>query len=197
MTEASPLTYPEDTSFDELNTVPSRKGNRVRRYGINYNPSNAVARDYDKRKAKVEFVWKAVASNASLTFLVVQDGSTIRFFDRSSQEFAANKKSFEINLNSYSRPSVGDVGGNVCRFASGKGYLFIVNSDIEPLVVTYDKEKDEINVTKIVILARDFEGLRDGLQNDEEPPTLTKEHHYNLQNQGWIPLQTGSVNGTT
>jgi len=193
MTEASYLTYPEDASFDELNTVPSRKGNRVRRYGINYNPLNVVPRTYDKRQVKAEFVWRSVASNASLSFLVVQNGPEISFYDRSKQEFATSKKSFTINCNDYARPGASTSGTNICRFASGKGYLFIVNKDMEPLVVTYDKLLDDIKVTKIVILARDFEGLRDGLQNDEEPSTLSKEHHYNLLNQGWVPLPGGKT----
>ena len=37
-----------------------------------------------------------------------------------------------------------------------------------------------------VIQVRDFEGVDDDLGNDEEPFTLSKEHHYNLLNQGWM-----------
>ena len=191
ITEASYLTYPEDSSLDELNTVPTRKGNRFRRLGIDYSVSNISVRlNYDPMAAKAEFVWRAVASTPELTFLVVQNGPILSFFDRSKPEFAANKKSFEINLNGYTRPGISDVTTKACRFASGKGYLFIVNPDIEPLVITYDKTADTITTTKIAVLARDFEGLRDGLQNDEEPSTLSKEHFYNLLNQGWVSTKT-------
>ena len=190
VTEASPLTYPEDTSLDECNTVPSRKGNRTRRFGINYSASNSVSRSYDPSLAKAEFMWRAVGANPGLSFLVVQNGAEISFFDRTKTNFAANKKTFTINLNEYSRPGALSVAKNPCHFASGKGYLFIVNQDLEPLVVTYNVVDDSITVTKIVILARDFEGMRDGLQNDEELSTLTKSHFYNLLNQGWVSTKT-------
>ena len=36
ITEASPLTYPEDASYDEDNMILYRKGNRSRRLGINF-----------------------------------------------------------------------------------------------------------------------------------------------------------------
>jgi hypothetical protein len=44
-------------------------------------------------------------------------------------------------------------------------------------------------------LIRDFEGLDDELAVDEEPSTLSAEHHYNLKNQGWVPTtpSTGLV----
>lgn len=36
ITEASPLTYPEDASYDEDNMILYRKGNRSRRLGIDF-----------------------------------------------------------------------------------------------------------------------------------------------------------------
>lgn len=38
VTEAGPLTFPENASADELNMEISRKGNRRRRLGIDYEP---------------------------------------------------------------------------------------------------------------------------------------------------------------
>ena len=193
ITEASYLTYPEDSSFDELNTVLSRKGNRTRRFGINYNLNNFFARSYVNTDAKTEYLWNAVASQASLAFLVVQNGSTINFFNRSMGAFAANVKPFSIDLNLYTRPGVSNVRTMQCKFTSGKGYLFIVGPDIEPLVITYNRDTDTITTTKIAILARDFEGVQDGLQNAEEPSTLSSAHFYNLLNQGWVSTTTSSA----
>jgi len=190
ITEASYLTYPEDSSLDELNTVPTRKGNRFRRLGMDYNLSNATVRLYDPTWAKTEFMWRSVASTAQLTFLVVQNGNEITFYDRAKPEFAVNKKAFSINLNDYTRPGVGAITTSGCKFASGKGYLFIVNQDCEPLIVTYNKSDDTISITKVTILARDFEGMRDGLANDDEPSDLSSAHFYNLLNQGWVTTKT-------
>jgi hypothetical protein len=186
VTEASPLTYPEDTTLDELNTVPFRKGNRQRRYGINYNPSNSTPRPYDSTRAKSEFVWAAVAAKPALTFLVVQNDNEVSFYDRSQQAFAANKKAFTVDLNSYTRPGVSTAGALPCHFAAGKGILFIVNQDVEPLSVSYDPNSDSISVNKIVIQMRDYEGVPDGLANDAEPSQLSVAHFYNLLNQGWV-----------
>lgn len=190
ITEASPLTYPEDSSLDELNTLPTRKGNRTRRFGINYNSGNATPRIYDPAEAKSEYMWSAVGGNAGLTFLVVQNGNDVSFYDRSSDGFADTIKNFRVNLAAYTRPGVTTASATRCTFAAGKGYLFIVQQDIEPLVITYDVTSDSITVTPIVILARDFDGLNDGLQNDEEPAQLTSSHFYNLLNQGWVTPKT-------
>lgn len=195
VSEASYLTYPEDSSFDESNTVLSRKGNRQRRFGMDYNTGNATARTYDATRAKNEFMWSAVGRNAALSFLCIQDGNVVSFYDRSQAAFAANVKSFNIDINLYCRPGISDAGTSMCKFASGKGFLFIVNPDIEPIVVSYDKITDTISVTKILILARDFEGLYDSLQNDEEPSLLSKQHNYNLLNQGWVNPRTSTVTG--
>ena len=186
MTEASPLTYPENTSFDELNTVLSRKGDRSRRFGFDYAAGNATPRTYKRETAKTEYMWTAVGSNPALSYLVVQDANLITFYDRTVTGFASTKKAFEVDLNSYTRPGISAVVNVPCKFACGKGYLFVVSSDTEPLVVTYSKELDNIKVTKLAILGRDFNGMRDGLANDEEPSILTKEHYYNLRNQGWV-----------
>lgn len=191
ITEASFLTYPEDSSLDELNTVPSRKGNRIRRLGFNYNAGNFVTYPNQIAYAKNEFTWNAVGGNAASTFLVIQNGHDISFHDRRIASFANSLKSFRLDLNLYARPEVSDTSFSICKFASGKGYLFIVSPDIEPLVVSYNKATDTFTVTKVIIQARDFEGVNDGLTNDAEPTTLSNLHYYNLLNQGWVNPKSG------
>lgn len=186
MSEASPLTYPEDTSADELNTVPTRKGNRTRRFGVNYSSDNISTQTFTSTDAQTSFMWLSAAANVANTFLVVQNGKMLRFYDRSAGGFADNEESFTIDLSAYLRPGVTSVGRMRCQFASGKGFLFVVGADIEPLIVQYNSSTNNITVQKITILIRDFEGLSDGLANDAEPTTLSKEHWYNLLNQGWI-----------
>jgi hypothetical protein len=195
ITEASYLTYPEDSSLDELNTVPSRKGNRTRRFGMNYATGNASAVSYDPTTAKESFMWNAVASQAAKSFFVYQNGNELHFFDRSVPSFALSKLPFIMDLRLYARPGVSDVKTQSCRFASGKGFLFVVNPDCDPMIVAYDPSTQTFSVTRLTILARDFEGLFDGLSNDAEPTTLTKEHYYNLLNQGWVSPRSVTVTG--
>lgn len=188
ITEASALTYPEDASYDELNTIITRKGNRSRRLGITYGAQavDAANEVTDQSFAQTEFVWKAVGNNANTNFLIVQNGNIVSFYDLSGTTPLANKKSFTIDLDTYLRPGASTASTEQVQMTYGKGFLFIVSDKIEPLVVKYNKDTDTISTTQIAILIRDYEGLDDGLANDAEPTVLTKEHHYNLQNQGWV-----------
>jgi hypothetical protein len=189
ITEASYLTYPEDASTDELNTVPSRKGNRTRRLGIDYEtgytlqPVTLVDTDVIN-----EFVWKSADQNPLKTFLCVQTGTTILFFDLFGEAISPSLKSFSLDLFDFAAPgaSQAQIGSADCQFTSGKGFLFIANPYTEPLVVEYLPDTDTISAVPILILVRDFEGVNDGLANDEEPVTLSNEHKYNLMNQGWV-----------
>jgi hypothetical protein len=81
--------------------------------------------------------------------------------------------------------------------ASGKGHLFVVQEFIDPVTVTYNLEDDDITSIRIWIMMRDFDGVNDGLPNDVEPVTLSKEHHYNLRNQGWVVPGSPSVQSST
>ena len=187
ITEASPLTFPEDTSYAELNTILSRKGSRTRRQGMAYTDTGVVAAAEitDFTKAQNEFVWRAVGRNANLNYLCMQRDDIIYFADTSDSD---TNKAFTIDLKDYVRSGGNTdlVGSSLVQMASGQGFLFLVSKEIEPLYVSYDIDTDSIEVLKITILQRDFEGLKDGLANDQEPSVLSKEHHYNLMNQGWV-----------
>ncbi len=196
ITEASPLTYPEDSSYDELNTILYRKGNRTRRLGQDYSNHsvNTSLEVFSGNASQNEFVWKAVGNQSNKNFLVIQKKNVIKFFDMEPSDILSEEKSFSINLEDYLRPNSSEyeLETELVQFAFGRGYLFVVCDKTEPLIVEYDADTDTIDVTPIVILIRDFEGLDDGLQNAEEPISLTKEHHYNLQNQGWLSTVTST-----
>ena len=199
ITEAGYLTYPEDSSSDELNTIPTRKGNRTRRFGIdfedNYQEIDIIVDEaVDVIK---DFVWKAVNKVASTNFLCLQVGTNVYFFSLEADPVSDSFKGFSLDLTDFATPtsSAGQIQTNLCEFASGRGYLFIVHPYLEPILVTYDETTDAISAVNIIIQMRDFEGLNDGLANDQEPPTLSKEHHYNLLNQGWGAPSAGTVPG--
>src|ERR1043165_2464262 len=199
ITEASYLTYPEDSSNDELNTVVSRKGNRTRRLGMTYQGMPFVpgtVSGINEFEARAEYIWRAVANRADVNFLVMQRGSTLWFFSCSIEPLTAGKGTYEVDLSKYFRPNLIYYPFNtVCQFASGKGYLFVVHPGLEPFVVTYDPDRQVFSDSKIVIMQRDLEGVNDNLANDEEPTVLTKEHHYNLQNQGWVTSNRSQSSG--
>lgn len=188
ITEASYLTYPEDASIDELNTIISRKGNRTRRVGIDYQ-SGYVLEDLSITDDKVvnEYVWNSANNDALYNFVVVQVGSLIHFYRMDEGTISAHLQDFTVPLTDFliNGATSEDVEKEFAAFSSGAGFLFIAHSLTSPLVVTYDKTDNDLIITPVIIEVRDLEGIDDGLENDEEPTTLSPEHHYNLLNQGW------------
>jgi hypothetical protein len=82
ITEAGYLTYPEDASTDELNTVISRKGNRTRRLGIDYEDDYVLTDvGITPDVAINEFVWLSANKHPGSNFLVVQVGTVIHFLE--------------------------------------------------------------------------------------------------------------------
>lgn len=192
ITEASLLTYPENSCIALDNCILYRKGNISRRLGIDFEPGwrqspyayyQADINDYGIS----EYKWEAAANDINKNFLVSQIGLTIRFHDLNYQDLGAHIKSFEIDMTPFFAPNVTADEARACtlQYTSGKGYLFIVGEKFEPIIVEYLKDTDAIQVNRIYVQVRDFVGVNDGLANDEEPATLSAEHNYNLLNQGW------------
>lgn len=200
ITEAGYLTYPEDASVDELNVIISRKGNRTRRRGIDYQ-DGYVLNDLGATEDMVvnEHSWISVNNDPSVSFLVLQVGEKIHFFDMGGDDaLSANKKSFVVDLNSYkiNTANLLDLQTVPAEFSSGFGLLFVAHKGIDPLSIEYKPATDTLEVIRIVIQIRDLEGVYDGLANDEEPNSLSTAHHYNLKNQGWLPPGTKTITPT-
>lgn len=201
ITEAGYLTYPEDSSVNELNTVLSRKGNRQRRLGIDYESgfsfnSNSYNIVLDNtNKASNEYVWKSVNNDVSVNFLAVQQAEVVYFYALGSNPISGHKKVWCINFSLYIRPgaTLDQVQTTNCSMISGKGYLFVAHPHCEPLVVIYRPNTDSVDVIPTTIKVRDFDGVDDGFDNDYEPPSLSNLHQYNLQNQGWVSTSQNPI----
>lgn len=199
ITEAGYLTYPEDASTDELNTVLHRKGNRTRRLGMDYETGSTAVPlpGYRTTDPTVEYLWKAVDNIADVNFFVVQVGDKLHIFDTVSTPLSAGKKGFVVNLQDFKSPTATtqQVRNTHVQMVAGKGFLFVVQEFIDPFSIEYERSTDTINTIRVVIQVRDFDGVNDGLPNDAEPTDLSVEHHYNLKNQGWVT--PGSKPATT
>lgn len=202
VTEAGPLTYPENASTDELNTVIKVKGSRSRRFGIDWEPSSIAANiDVGSLNTNVStcYAWKAVGNDSSVNFLCVQVAGKIYFYDIDATPITGTAISFTIDLTTFASPTatVDQIKDTPVQMASGKGYLFIVSPYIEPIFASYDKTSNTLSTVKIIIAVRDFDGVNDSLTNEDQPTTLSNEHYYNLRNQGWVqPGPNGVVDGT-
>lgn len=183
VTEAGPLAFPENASFDEENCVLNRNGSRQRRLGMDFEEG------YTFRGASIAantavncFRWENAANNPDYQFAVVQIGNDLLVFD-------ANKPDISNNLiATVSIPSL--AGTAYCQAASGSGYLFITNGVANPQYLAYNPTTNTVTVGSIDIQVRDVFGVNDGLGVTERPATLSAAHDYNLRNQGW---PTGTV----
>lgn len=194
VTEAGALTYPENASIDEDNCVIFRKGNRSRRLGMDFEDSYALSVYSNSGSASTRtYRWESVNNDAAVNFLVHRIGTSIYFYDLSQSPLSSGLKSFSIDLNAFAMPGTTNLDTSEVSMVGGKGYLFVVGESLEPFLVVYDSDLDTVDTQRIYIQMRDFQGVNDGLANDEEPATLTGLHKYNLMNQGWIdPRNDGS-----
>jgi hypothetical protein len=86
ITEASPLTFPENASIDEDNFELLRDGSRRRRLGMDYEESyqivtTSVNNPEGGELAVNTFNWKNAGGVPDKELLVVQTGQNLRVFD--------------------------------------------------------------------------------------------------------------------
>lgn len=203
ITEATGLNFPENAVTDADNTKFEKVGRATRRRGIDLE-LNAIAKAYNESEGIVhEYVWNSVAKTGGVTFLVIQIGSEVFFYELTINEALSNGiLPGSITLDLYKAPGAGDISHIPCSFTSGQGYLFCAHPRCDPVIVRFNDVEDQFEIARIRILTRDFEGEEDGLGVSVNPSTLTKEHQYNLRNQGWYKtVRAGASNngggGTT
>ena len=203
-TEASPLSFPENTAYDMDNVILQRDGSIRCRLGLQYEADYArvgpvtidgttpVTANRAKRMATGVGVWPSVGGDGELEFTVVQMGNILYIHDSSKGSISGNLK-FSIDLDIFKITSISYE--DKVQFATGNGYLFVAGPQIDPFYVIYDPDTDSISVQGIAIQIRDFEDLEPEQANDFRPGTLTPEHAYWLRNAHWLPTYT--VDGFT
>lgn len=199
ITEATGLNFPDNAVTEAWNTVFERVGSVTRRRGFDLE-AQAETLAYDTTNGILkEFIWQSVALTGGFTFLVLQVGWNIHFFELSlNSALSAGVQPESIDLRDYRAP-----GANVNRhtpasFTAGAGYLFIAHPSCEPLIVRYNDVENVFEVAMITVQIRDHEGVEDGLAVNENPSTASTQHLYNLKNQGWYkPVRVGSANNET
>lgn len=198
VTEATGLNFPDNAVTESDNVVFERVGRVSRRLGYDieeYAETLGYGGDATSGILK-EYLWQSVAKQGGFTFLVVQMGANIRFYEvGSGMSLSSGAIPLGIDLRDYKIPGSPDINTTPASFAAGAGYLFITHPSCNPILVEYDSDEDQFYQTHIKIYIRDFEGVEDGLAVDEQPEDLTPEHAYNLKNQSWYKdVRVGSVN---
>lgn len=200
-TEANPLSYPANNSYDEVNLELNRDGSRRRRPGFDVEEffvhvPTGVTYQTGKYMARNQFRWENVGGDPSTSFMVVQIGNYIGIH---------NLVSFPISQDLiYSKLFDVSTYSTTFGFAVVDGNLIIATGQKNIYVLEY-------NGTSIIesqksLLIRDLFGveatvnsvtLTDSENTQERPSTLTNPHVYNLRNQTFALPRADDANNTT
>jgi hypothetical protein len=198
ITEANPLTYPENASLDEDNFELKRDGSRSRRLGVDYESGYSLInseRTSDGIRILATHEWRGVNNDPDQGILVVQVNSDLWFFDLFSNDWtaAASQRNSGRPLTDTSiewvfAASQSDLSGRkLAPFSTIvlNGDLIIAIGAQNVYRLSYDSSADSIEVTEISLKVRDQWGVDSGLSVTERPLQLSRFHKYNLLNQGW------------
>lgn len=198
VTDYHELNTPPNVTIDEDNCDLNRKGYRQRRKGIDFEEGSApnagpLPDDLANYYLKC-WEWDSVANNGNRTYLVVQVGAELWFYDLSTDTISDNKLPFTVNLNSHLAPAWSDTSEDPVQVTSGKGALFVVGQKIVPFYINYSAVSHSITETEIDIFIRDFEEQDITEANDATLSSISNDRKYDLFNQGWF---TDNVNCLT
>lgn len=199
VTDASPLTTPENTSYDEDNFVLNMDGSRARRFGMDYEvgysniPTNIT--DVESVRAGItSYRWDNPGGDPSASILVVQVGNELRFFHLRDDALSTSGNMFHTEV----------VGSNNTdikfSYAVVDSFLVVVNGDKDVYLFEYGGGVVSRSTRRLLI--RDFFGVEDtyngvdigrGVNIQTRPENYTFAHLYNLRNQSWgIPRIRGN-----
>lgn len=194
VTEAGPLTFPENASIDEQNFVLNKDGSRNRRLGMDYEPafkewalSSSPALD---GLVTQTYVWRNAGGDNRKELLVVQIGKELFFHDNAAETIS------EERIATFSNVTQDYVAAS---FA-------VVNSILVVATGRYEVTAFEYNGTTVVksdftLKVRDQFGLaaseggvdlRDGQGVSVRPSAKIDTHLYNLRNQSFAAPRRGS-----
>lgn len=196
ISEATGFNFPDKAVTSTWNTRYEKTGEVVRRLGMAYENDVMDVETLASGGACKSFLWRDAGAKGDQTFLVVQSGSRLLFFEPDTNgNFSGGAKDFFVPLVEYKAPQqTGNTSEKECSFAYGVGKLFVAHPYCDPFYISYDSDADDITVTRVTIYVRDTKGVDDGLAIGVHPKTLTNLHKYNLFNQGWYdqPTPTGN-----
>jgi hypothetical protein len=196
-TEFTGLNFPPNACTETFDCVFEMQGDVTRRPGVDlelHYTTNTVDRT---SKAINSYHWLNAGGDGETQVYVLQIGSTIYFYESSNATIASPLSTqllmSTIDLSSFlAAGSSNDPSEIECQFSDGNGYLFIYHPYCDPVVCTFSG--GSINGQAVDIKTRDFTGYPEpGVGVNFRSQTLTAEHNYNLQNQGWTKGALWSV----
>ena len=197
VTDASPLTFPDNASLDEENFVLNIDGSRDRRLGLDYESSfetlnSGQANLSTSDVGRSAYKWDNAGGDADKSLLVVQFGSRIDILDLDSQPVSSGFiTSFDF----------GTAYTDIFSYAEVDGLLVVANGNQDIPILTYDGTTVTSQTFRLTV--RDMFGVYDeyggedlmsGSNTQTRPTSQSDEHVYNLRNQGWaIPRKNANT----
>jgi len=188
ITERTELTFPADASVDELNCDLRRDGSRRRRLAAKVEDSNTLSSFTVSTSTRFHTGgWENVGGQSGLEFLVLQVGSTLRFYNKSDLPYSSHEIAETVNLSSYEvAGGVGAANAN-CQFASINGALVVSSPAINSIYIQRNNSTGALTTTQISFRIRDFEWLGDKSTYTTEIATgsASTARKYDTANAGW------------
>jgi len=180
-TEASPLTFPENTAKDLSNVDLDRDGSLRRRRGMDFEVgggySTTTFTDAVLNGLAVStHEWISVGGNDTQNFLVVQIGGVL-YFHKLGADVLSTSVIGSIDLAPIRTHA--DYDKEVVSADSAKGKLFVVNKYLSPSYIQYDADTNAFTGVKLTIKIRDIDGIDEQVTSplvfgdDVTPPTVT------------------------
>lgn len=196
VTEASPLTFPENASLAEDNFVLERNGTRGRRLGLDYEAGytlkNSTFNSTALADAKISFHrWDSPDGITTLSIGVIRVIDKLWFIN-----LLADVPS-SAYLNSGNSITIANLTSSEIDTAVINNKLVLVSEELPlPIVLSYNGDTDTITSTSISIKVRDFWGVNETVPDSERPTSLTNAHKYNLRNQNWSDTNIDTTGST-
>jgi len=188
ITERTELTFPADASVDELNCDLRRDGSRRRRLAAKVEDSNILSSFTVSTSTRFHTGnWENVGGQSGLEFLVLQVGSTLRFYNKAELPYSSHEIAETVNLSSYEvAGGVGAANAN-CQFASINGALVVSSPAINTIYIQRNNTTGALTTTQISFRIRDFEWLGDKSTYTTEisNASASTARKYDTANAGW------------
>lgn len=195
ITDANPLTFPDNASLEEENFILNIDGSRRRRLGLDFEDgyseiTTTVANADTIEPAFSSYKWNNAGGDAEQSILCVQVGTELKFFDLTSNPVSGNL------IDTYTFTGA-DVQQNF-SYATVDSILVVTSGLKQPVAFTFTAPST-ITSSAQTLLIRDLFGVEDVISVDlydnlgTRPGSTTSAHTYNLRNQTWaVPRVQGN-----
>ncbi len=194
ITEANRLAESENSMTDGNNVFINRDGSCERRLGFDIETGGSVVTETETLlsddKAVKAIVWRNVNGDPAVNLIIAQMGTRLHFFDAASNPLSDGYLD-TIDLMTYAVST--KAANEPISLATTSMSAIIANKYCDPIWVIYNRDRDELEVSSLVLKIRDFSGLPDGLKIAERPTTISVAHQYNLLNQGWADTDSSTA----